>query len=272
MIAWQWMRLVVLLVMLGGCHKLFDLEQVKLGDTTGDGGTRDGNQVVDAPLVDASRACPATLEFDEDGDSIDDRCDACPTIQSDSLDEDGDGLPNACDKNLAPEDAILFWTTFFDPSELGAFTHTKTSWDDNTVGLAQIGMAGSMTMVETLTPLEIEVNVVDINASTTGTLTLRMTTSVGCEITASACDANDGSKSCMRMLPDRTGEVFVGLPASMVYRVRLYEAGGAWCTFLAGGEGNSLMSLDSVGTGNVRLETNGDASAQITSIVVYGAK
>lgn len=65
-----------------------------------------------------ANACTDPSGHDEDGDAIDDACDACPQIADDQLDADGDGVGDACDLATTQEQR-----TFFDP-----FTAARTEW------------------------------------------------------------------------------------------------------------------------------------------------
>lgn len=71
---------------------------------------------------------------DEDGDGVDDACDACPHLADDQADLDGDGVGDACDPRPAQPTERIAW---FDP-----FTAEATSWGISGGGsIAYIGDA-----------------------------------------------------------------------------------------------------------------------------------
>lgn len=83
-------------------------------------GFGDADRPVDG-AVDASadaRPCVGPVGHDEDGDGIDDACDACPQTVDDQVDTDGDGIGDACDLDAAHEQRTLF----------DAFTGTRPEW------------------------------------------------------------------------------------------------------------------------------------------------
>src|SRR5688500_11932982 len=81
------MRVVGLVVLLGGCDALFAVPD----DYTPDAAP-------DAPAADARPLIDASPTHDEDGDGVFDVEDVCPgRADPDQLDADGDGVGDACD-------------------------------------------------------------------------------------------------------------------------------------------------------------------------------
>jgi hypothetical protein len=70
----------------------------------------------DASAIDARPCSP--VGHDEDGDGIDDACDACPQLVDDQTDTDGDGVGDACDPFATRQVRSLF-----DP-----FTGPRPEW------------------------------------------------------------------------------------------------------------------------------------------------
>lgn len=62
--------------------------------------------------------CTGEVGHDEDGDGIDDACDACPFASGDATDDDGDGIAGACDPDPASKQTVLAFAGFGDERDL----------------------------------------------------------------------------------------------------------------------------------------------------------
>ncbi len=267
------MRSLVLLVLLGGCHKLFGLLPVDLESVDGDGGTTGA----DSTLADAAMPmCPISpVVYDEDVDSIDDRCDACPTIASDALDDDLDGLPNACDPNLiVGGDKILLAATFYEAVDLTAFTNTGATWaaaDHGTVTLG--GMNGVLRTVPSYTVSKIEIRTSGLTAASPAATFFVGTTTVTCQVVASECTSGAGGQTCVRLASSQGQLSSESSDLREVSLLRSVVPPTTVCRIddktAAASEATADLPL---GVGQIQLATNGAATVAIQSIVVYGAK
>lgn len=255
------MRLVFLLVTLGGCHKLFDLEKVT------NGGQSDGG----AMMADANVVCPINpVVFDEDGDSIDDRCDACPTVASDSSDADGDGLPNACDPNLSTGDRILFYATFGSVNDMTAFTSTGTAvWSANNLGTVSLASSSTLRTILPYLPTMIDVKVAGVTA-----ISLPATISIGnasmaCTLQASDCNATRNDQVCLRFASNQA--IQDGFIPSLT-RMTLRRSGDTTsCDAVVGAKPTLTTNLP-IANANIEVTASLDMQVVVSSIVVYGAK
>src|SRR5687768_3207914 len=107
-------RVVMMLVVAAGCDAVFDLEHIP-----------------DAP------PCTA-VGHDEDGDGIDDACDACPFSFENDNDEDEDGLALACDPDPQTPNTILTFTGF-EPRTRGEFSTVDGSFAADAFQVTGVG-------------------------------------------------------------------------------------------------------------------------------------
>lgn len=93
----------VLLIATAGCGRI-----------AFDAGTGDAAGPADAAVV-----CATPVGHDEDGDGVDDTCDACPETGTSQVDADLDGVGDDCD----PDQTIAHTRVLFDP-----FTGPRAEW------------------------------------------------------------------------------------------------------------------------------------------------
>lgn len=267
------MRALLVVLLLGGCDQLFDIERVDLSRNDGggiaDGGARDDGDVP----PDAAFTCPIQPAlYDEDGDSIDDRCDGCPTVPSDELDGDGDGLPNACDYDLALSgDRILFAATFADPAELGSFVAAGASY--NAAGTAiSLGSGGSLTTTDSFTPLAIEVHVTPSPMAMMVPEVRVGTPLKRCRVIGASCSSitSMSGSTCARISDVSAAEL--PRPINELQRVLVTTAGNnSTCEIRMATVSVNATGVGPLATGAVAVEAIA-TTAQVRSVVIYGAQ
>ena len=268
------MRSLVLLGLLAGCDKLFDIEYLDLpgGGVTGDGGPSDGNGITPDAMP-----CPVGPP-DEDGDSLRDDCDACPTVPSDSMDIDGDGLPNACDLDYAAGgmDEIEFVALFATGAENTKFTYTGgVTWLSGPDGHGQVtvGNNATMTQIGATTPTRIEIRVAGFVGGE-AVPTAFYLSGVDARVHAADCaNATMMTKTCL-IVEGVDGTLQA--PSTSVEILDCYRDGqGSRCKIddAPGGVGSVTVSTG-VGFVNDALfvDTAAGGNVVIKSIVIYGAK
>ena len=115
-------QLVLVAPLLGACNQLLGLDPTSLA--------------VDAATIDAApdaSVCPSQGQLgfvDEDGDTIDDRCDRCPSVADDQADSDGDGVGDACDVTATPT-RIAFFDGFHDGELTGWVVVGVENWTES---------------------------------------------------------------------------------------------------------------------------------------------
>jgi hypothetical protein len=262
------MRLLVLLVLLGGCHKLFSLEAVdEVPDDASDNG-------IDASIDAARVTCPVTpAVYDEDGDSIDDRCDACPTIASDDLNADDDELPNACDLNLAPADKILFAATFAEAIDLTAFETSGTTWSATGKGTITLSPGAMLRTKLPYAATAVEVRTAEVTSTAVTGMFGVGTTTAACNVHTSDCAGTNPSKTCVR-LAGTTSQSELGSGPGQLRKTMLLRTTtpATHCDIEDSSKTLVRASGDvALGDAQIQVTTNGDARAIVTSIVIYGA-
>lgn len=255
------MRRAVLLV-LGGCTSIFGLDaptRAKPPDASTD-------DVVVAP-EDAPAVCTSVVN-DEDSDAIDDACDACPTVPSDTSDADGDGLPNACDPNLVNSgDRILFARMFTAAGEILDLDPNQAMWAAADHGVVHLDDSGRL-RTPNLAPTKIELRVLGF----TGTDALEIRApGVTCTIRPETCFVTP-TAMCAEMTPG-TNYVELAAASSELRRVVVTPgSGGTKCELLAGGALAEVSSTGMLGNGSTEVRIGLDSATVVQSIVVYGAK
>lgn len=282
MLACSWMRpssIALGLVLASGCHKLFDLESV---DRPGDGST-----VIDGPTTDTTvvrldvptGACPIEpAVFDEDGDSIDDRCDACPTVPSDDSDTDADGLPNACDLDLgATGDQILLAATFAREGDLtNNFTNGGGAWSASFNGRVHLESGARIQTVQLFAATRIVVRVTGFTASTRVSEILIETVSASCKVIGADCSTGQlSSAMCVRLLPMMMslngGEISAATSTLVELDLKQVNATLLNCTMRANGAA-SVNEMLSLGVTAFTIGASSGSTVDLDSVVIYGAK
>lgn len=103
------MRLVLLLVLLAGCQRIFKLDPIDdVADASADSSadaSGDSPRPIDAPAF----CWNPGLIGDDDGDSLSDGCDPCPgNPDLNPKDSDGDGIPDVCDPETGHNTIVAF--------------------------------------------------------------------------------------------------------------------------------------------------------------------
>jgi hypothetical protein len=263
-------RWVAALVLLGGCHKLLDLEHVATPDedarlTTDDAVGSDP----DAVRVDA-QGCPPLL-YDEDADGLDDRCDRCPTAASNDIDTDSDGLPDSCDPDLGASgrDRILFAATFGSEDDTGAFFRANAVWTAGGNGKMQLAASGVLRTVAMYRPTFIEVRVAQSAASSnTGRITVTNTGTLDCLVTANNCST--GAGTCVTLTPGIGSPTPLASTIDQLNRIELYTSGTTTTCKATGNGSSSAVGGQPFVTDTIAITTNANVTTDIRSIVIYG--
>jgi hypothetical protein len=265
-------RVALLLLVLGGCDSLFDLDRVR--SSADDGGTEpgDGNVVQDVTMIDAKPCTP--IGHNEDTDMLDDGCDSCPTITNVGTDTDGDGLDDACDPNLGlnDRDQILFWTTFPTMSSLTEdFTSNgNVMWEPGTNGQVVVFANSVLTAKEGFKPTKIEVRTALVGVGI-GAEANMMHSGATCQVMGSDCEKNTALLSCVTAYPNGSNGT-LQKPGSDVRLIEMI-GGNNVVTCVASSSPTSEASGQtqvSLSPNNLQFTTNSSGSIIITAIVIYG--
>jgi hypothetical protein len=268
------LRWLAALVLLGGCHKLLDLEHLASpGDARGDDADadRDGAVPVSDAGSDAAPTCPAMVAFDEDGDGLDDSCDPCPTAVSNSVDADGDGLPNACDPDLGANgrDRILLAATFGQASDTLAFTLSNATWMAGNNGRVQLVPSGVLktTVPYRATRIEVRISAITTTADS-ARVTIANIGTVECRVTASNCST--GAGTCVEISPANGGSVGNGQLISLVSRIEFSSTTSASSCVVTGNGGLTANSGAPFANDPLGISTSAAMSLDVRSVVIYG--
>jgi hypothetical protein len=128
--------LVVSACALAGCDSIWDLEHID------------------------ELECPDAVGHDEDGDTIDDACDACPFADAHGADDDDDGIALPCDPDpTTPNQVVLF--TGFDPVTRASLVATDGGFSGDAY---HVTGSGSAQLIAKLDPTSVWVAVgVDVH-------------------------------------------------------------------------------------------------------------
>lgn len=256
---------MLVMLMLGGCDKLFGLEPLSSRE---DGGLVDGPRSSDG---DADPCIPDV--FDEDGDGLKDSCDACPTVPSNDDDEDDDGVPDACDPNVAigNRDRILFAAMFGDPAELTmGFESQNAVHDPTNNGRISLGANGLLRTISAYEPTKIEIRLAGINGVMAGSTTSLTVGSVGCKVDAAGC-AGALSATCITAAPGGAASEYPGAPATIRLLELIQGSDLPDCRVGDGTDGASAEPTMNVTEGSIDLSTSSTGTTLVDSIVIYGA-
>jgi hypothetical protein len=267
------MWFAVLVLVIGGCNKLFDLEYVD-PNKLHDGGAQGDSLTGDSLAGDSSESgCVDPSGFDEDSDGLDDACDGCPTISSTAEDDDGDGLPNECDSSMTTAEEIKAYWSFSGSTSSSSLAFTANTVIDNKgQGSLAMGAGASMKTNNTYLPSRIEVLVRAASATAlTGKLTVALPTLVACEVVASACGANT-SATCATVVPSPNGGAMLGTPISALRKVVFHEAGTVRCTASNGSASVTAVGASLFASSQIEIATNGQLAIFVDSLVIYGLK
>jgi hypothetical protein len=259
--------LSVAFVALCGCDKLFDID--RLPDVDGDSGIV--LPMDDGGFGDAAPCLP--VGHDEDGDAIDDACDACPTIASDTADADGDGLPNACDRDDSPTgDRILFYSTFASQEALLGFTITNGAHTTTNNGGVELGGLASLMPVSLYRPTRIELLLGGIvGTGSTSELRVALSNGVTCRVKGSNCAGTISTNTCISLEPSGGSSDWPLLNFN-ARRLSLFSDSMMRCQVSDGSSAATALAQTMFSNSNVTIATTAAANVTVESIVIYGAK
>jgi hypothetical protein len=261
-------QVALLLCLLTGCDKLWDLDHLPARGAVDSGG--DGNDSAsDVRPIDAF-ICTA-IGHDEDADMLDDACDLCPTFYNpNDGDMDMDGLPDACDRNdaVSTHDRILkYWT--FPTGDLSDFARTgSVQYDAASGGMMALGNASSLTTLASFRPTRIDFHLNSF--STTGStsyLQIKLSGAVMCTIEGANCSGTIG-QTCLRMTS--TSSTVVAAPSAL-RRFELFQTSSATKIACKYGDQNNTISEPGVFVpSTIGIETSTTAQVKVEAIVLYG--
>lgn len=262
------MRIVVVLLALAGCDKLFDIDHIGPGDGGHGGSLRDG----DVDVADAFVCTEAG--HDEDVDFVDDACDPCPTIMNSEVDDDHDGLPNACDRDNAAtglDRIIAYWT--FPADDLSGFAITGMLPVFTSTNNGMMMVTGTTTMATSmpyaLTRVDFHVSGVAF-AGGPSELSLQVGTNTICSFTGAFCDGTSGG-TCIHFGSAMSPWSKPGTAARVI---SLYQKdANVMCSISDGGV--NMNAAGGVGTllpGEVGFTINATVTLKLEAIVIYGSK
>lgn len=263
---------MLVMLVLGGCDKLFDLEHVT---SNKDGGIVDAVRPGDvAPADDAqldAGACVPT-SADEDGDGLSDNCDACPTvISAASADSDHDGLPDACDPRPGVGgDRILLAATFSSPPDPSTFQVVNAIYSADDGGRVAVGTSGLIRTLASYAPTKVEVRFGGIGG---GVVTATTTLSVGavsCRLGAGGCTGSV-SATCLTAAPGGVPSDFPSSPSSIGV-LELIKTDATECRLGTSTALAASVATAQLSTGVIGVATNALGTARVESIVVYGVQ
>jgi hypothetical protein len=259
--------LIVLVIASTGCDKLFDLDHLDPAD----GGTGDGG-VGDAKLVDAPPCNP--IGHDEDGDLLDDACDACPTFGPGSLaDADGDGLTNSCDRDNAESksDRILaYWS--FATDNLTDFTYTANKvYDSSNNGMYNFSPANTVRTKASYPLTRVDFHIAGITMQDfSSQLSIQIGAITYCTYRGAACGGT-GPGTCQAF--NTTSSTWPMQPSAATH-ISMYRDGSVVRCAISSGDGSNAAPvgvIQQMPTGSVGFVTNSSTSILVTAIVIYGA-
>ena len=264
-------RFALLVLLLGGCDALFNLDPVR--PLPEDGRTPDSDSgivVADAP-IDAKPCTP--INHNEDGDSLDDGCDSCPTVTNVGVDGDGDGLDNACDPNLGTNqrDQILFWTTFPTSTTLTAdFTSSSGAmWEAGTNGQVVVQANAVLTARDGYKPTKIAVHTAQVGVGI-GAEANVMHSGATCQVIGSDCNKTTTLLSCVNAYPNG-GSGNLSKPSSDIRLIEMIGPGAVKCAISSPGTSEASAGTSAMlSTNNLQFTTNSSGALIITAIVIYG--
>lgn len=266
------MRMLVVLALLGGCHKLFDLEHVS-GFDPADGDARDDGMKLDAP-VDAF-TCPIEPAFyDEDSDGVDDRCDACPTVSSkEAPDMDTDGLPDPCDGNWAPGgDEIKLAAMFSQPEDLESFMTSNATLNPLDAGLLEMQQNGLLHTNATFTPTAVELRLfAGVEYQFSGAEIDLWIGATYCRVIAISCNQATLGQTCVAFGPVAAANGNLGEDAMSIRQVVFRNTSGSLLCAIAGTGVADATKSALAETGSVQVVT-GATLLRVQSLVIYGPK
>lgn len=265
------MRRGALLLLLVGCDKLFDLDHISAGHVPGDGGMDAG----DAAGADAIACTP--VGHDEDNDTIDDACDACPTIPSAMLDTDGDGLFNACDRDESPtgsDQVVAYWT--FGTDQRSEFTVTgSTGYSSLSNGYVILNGGASLMTTQPFVPTRIELHVAMSNL-TDYTADLQIWVGVGpvCHFRGANCAMGMPTAAGCVQYSAGVGTTFPATPAGVRrYSLSRSAANQLTCDVAVGpATGTTALGAGAINANTVGVAVTSTGTTRLEALVIYGAK
>ena len=271
-----------LVLVLGGCDSLFNLDHVPAGGGHVDGDAMPGHDDGGLDAIFDASLCGA---FDEDGDGLFDDCDPCPAVGGSTLDTDMDGLPDTCDPNLGPPDSlghkkdkILFYAMFSKQSDLddnfnapaGGVVYLSTNSAISVSGDGMLNGAALLTK-QSLSPTKIELDIGGLGGGGVYVNEVSIVEpAVTCHIFGTGCNQVDAGQTCFYI--SSTAKGMQPDPSSDLKKLELYKNGTSMATCRVTGSSSTATSgTGTLSQSTIQIAVSKDASMKILSMVVYGA-